>query len=141
MPYFGKKSTTTLATCERDLQTVMNEVILHVDCSIVFGHRSVKLQNELYQKGRTDGKVTDLSKVVTYLDGINKKSKHNYSPSKAVDIIPYPGGWQASDFEWGFLLGAVQAVSNRFFIEGKIKQQLELGAFWKTLVDRPHIQL
>jgi len=141
MPHYGNTSRNNLSTCERDLQTVMNEVILHVDCSIVFGHRSVELQNELYQKGRTDGKVTDISKVVTYLDGINKKSKHNYSPSKAVDVIPYPGGYQATDFQWGFLLGVVQAVSNRFFIEGKIKQQVELGAFWKTLIDRPHIQI
>ena len=53
MAKFGKKSKMVLSTCEKDLQKVFNEVIKHVDCSVIEGHRSEKRQNELFEKGFT----------------------------------------------------------------------------------------
>ena len=141
MPYFGSTSSKNLATCERDIQTILNEAIKFCDFSVVYGHRTVDEQQRLYDKGRVNGIITDKSKVVTYCDGTEKKSKHNYYPSKAADIIPYPEGWQADSFTWGVLIGTVLAVSDRLFIEGKITRRVTSGAYWTTLQDRPHFQI
>ena len=79
MAKFGKKSKMVLSTCEDDLQKVFNEVIKHVDCSVIEGHRSEKRQNELFKKGFTK---------VKYPNG-----RHNSYPSRAVDVVPYPIDW------------------------------------------------
>ena len=39
MPYFGRRSKKQLSTCDKKLQDVFNEVIKHVDCSVLEGHR------------------------------------------------------------------------------------------------------
>ena len=126
---------------ERDLQTILNESIKHCDFSIVYGHRDTRLQLELYNKGRTNGVVTNLEKVVTYCDGTEKKSQHNYYPSRAADCIPYPGGWQATQFDWGVMIGTILTTAARLYAEGKVTHELESGAFWKTFLDMPHFQL
>ena len=45
MPKFGSKSRERLATCDERLQKVFNEVIKHVDCSILEGHRIAERQD------------------------------------------------------------------------------------------------
>ena len=102
MATFGAKSLERLATCHPDIQKVMNEAIKHYDFTILYGTRSVEEQFFLYKKGRkyVDGKwvVSNKKDVVTGMDGIIKKSKHNYSPSLAIDIAPYPfNGWNDLD--------------------------------------------
>lgn len=97
MPKFGKKSLERLYTCENDLQVLMNEVIKRIDITVIYGHRTKEEQFELFRQGRSlvDGwwKITEPKKVVTNFDGKVKKSKHNYYPSKAIDIAPYPVDW------------------------------------------------
>ena len=55
-------------------------------------YRSVKKQQELYKVGR---RGIAGEEVLTQLDGINKKSNHNFYPARAidscVDIDPGPG--------------------------------------------------
>ena len=82
MPRFGKTSESRLSTCERDIQTIFREVVKHIDCTIVEGHRSAERQNEHWQKGREKNAIVDKSKVVTYKDGYNKKSKSGRSKRK-----------------------------------------------------------
>ena len=53
MPRFGKRSKEKLATCDDRLQKVFNEVIKHVDCSVLEGHRSKERQNKLYEEVKT----------------------------------------------------------------------------------------
>ena len=53
MPYFGKRSRTNLATCDERLRKVFNEVIKHVDCSVIEGNRNEARQNKLYAEGKT----------------------------------------------------------------------------------------
>ena len=60
----------------------MNEAIKEYDFSILEGHRTIERQQKLYKNGKSQ------------LDGINKKGKHNYNPSLAVDIAPYPIDWK-----------------------------------------------
>ena len=79
MPRFGRRSKERLATCDEKLQKVFNEVIKHVDCSVLEGHRSEERQEKLFKEGKTK---------VHYPNG-----RHNASPSRAVDVVPYPIDW------------------------------------------------
>jgi len=79
MPKFGKRSKERLATCDQKLQDIMNEVIKHVDCSVLEGHRSQERQDKLFEEGKTK---------VKYPNG-----RHNAIVSRAVDITPYPVDW------------------------------------------------
>ena len=79
MPKFGETSLKRLATCDTRLQEVFNEVIKTVDCSVLVGHRGKTRQNAFYKEGKTK---------VTY-----PKGRHNSSPSRAVDVCPYPIDW------------------------------------------------
>lgn len=78
-PSFGKRSKKRLQTCHSDIQRVFEEVITHIDCTIICGYRTQEEQNEAYHTGH--------SKVI-YPNG-----KHNKQPSLAVDVIPYPIDW------------------------------------------------
>jgi len=53
MPRYSKRSKERLASCDERLQEVFNEVIKHVDCSVLEGHRSKERQNKLYDEGHT----------------------------------------------------------------------------------------
>lgn len=51
------------------------------DFSLVEGYRPISRQQMLFSQG------------LTHIDGVTKKGKHNYFPSKAVDIYPYLKGF------------------------------------------------
>ena len=98
MPKFGKRSKERLATCDERLQEVFNEVIQFVDCSVLEGHRSQERQDKLYDEGKTK---------VKYPNG-----RHNSSPSRAVDVTPYPVDWEDRERQTlfaGFVLGIARA--------------------------------
>ena len=80
MPRFGKRSKKNLKSCDLRLQRIFNEVIKHVDCSVIEGHRDEKRQNKLYAEGKTQ---------VKYPNG-----RHNAYPSLAIDCVPYPIDWE-----------------------------------------------
>tara|TARA_R100000501_G_C2592704_1_gene92178 strand:- start:342 stop:734 length:393 start_codon:yes stop_codon:yes gene_type:complete len=99
MPRYSKISKERLATCDERLQGVFNEVIKHVDCKILEGHRSKERQNKLYDEGRTK---------VRYPDG-----RHNFNPSRAVDVTPYPVDWEDRERQTlfaGFVLGTARSM-------------------------------
>ena len=97
MPRFSLKSKEKLATCDSRIIMVCSQVIQVMDFTVIFGHRSVEEQQRLYAKGRkkegNEWTVVDPSKIVTKIDGVNKKSMHNYNPSAAIDIAPWPVDW------------------------------------------------
>lgn len=135
---FSKRSLNNLVTADEKLQLLFNEVIKEIDCTVIYGHRTPEEQFELFKKGRerVDGwwAVTDKSKVVTNLDGTTKKSRHNYYPAKAVDVVPYPLDWNDID---SFKLLA--SVVKRKAIELGI--DVEWGGDWKSFKDYPHWQI
>jgi peptidoglycan L-alanyl-D-glutamate endopeptidase CwlK len=94
MPKFGRKSKESLATCDKRLQELFNEVIKYVDCSVLCGYRGEKEQNEAYEKGHSNAKYP--------------KGRHNANPSKAVDVMRYPIDWKDLERQTlfaGFVLG------------------------------------
>ena len=128
MPYFGKSSKKRLSTCDDRLQKVFNEVIKHVDCSVLCGHRGKDDQNKAYKEGKAKAK---------YPDG-----RHNRQPSLAVDVSPYPIDWKDLERQTlfaGFVLG--------------IAKQMGINLIWgndwdgdfntkdTTFRDYPHFQL
>ena len=94
---FGKISITKLITVHPKLREVCNLAIIisNQDFSIIEGYRSVERQQILYKQGRTEP-----GKIVTKIDGIKKKSKHNYIPSLAVDVAPYVDGQIVWDLKY-----------------------------------------
>ena len=47
MPRFGTRSKNNLKTCDQRLQNIFNEVIKHVDSSVIEAHRTEERQNKL----------------------------------------------------------------------------------------------
>jgi peptidoglycan L-alanyl-D-glutamate endopeptidase CwlK len=100
-------------------------------------------QQKLYQQGKSK------------LDGINKRSKHNYYPSLAVDIMPYKKGTNAfsgkemDNRRFYFMMGAVKAISEKLYKEKKITHKVRFGLDWnnndvftdQTFHDLPHFEL
>jgi len=80
MPKFGRKSKEILSTCDERLQEILNEVIKYYDFSVLSGYRNANEQNEIFRKGYSKKQYPD--------------SKHNSSPSIAVDVAPYPINWK-----------------------------------------------
>jgi len=140
MPIFAQTSSSRLATCDRDIQTIFMEVVKFYDCSIIEGHRTAERQNKHWQKGRDNDIITDKGKVVTYKDGYNKKSKHQGYPSTAVDVTPYPSMWKDKQ-EFQKLAAIVKWVQDMLYDQGRISSKLEWGGDWKSFLDMPHWQL
>lgn len=120
MPAFSKKSQGILDRAHPLLKSLFTVVIQYYDCTMLYSERSSEEQFELFKKGREliDGEwvVIDESQVVTYIDGYTKKSMHNYSPSKAVDVVPYPIDWQDMDRAYHFA-GFVKGVATMMGIK------------------------
>ena len=128
MPKFGKTSREKLSTCHEDLQKVFNEVIKHVDCSVIEGHRNSARQNLLYAEGKTK---------VEYPNG-----RHNASPSRAADVVPYPVDW--SDRERfhlfaGFVIGIAQSMGVKLRWGGDWNMNFEVDD--NKFDDFPHFEL
>ena len=131
MASYSISSQRKLDTAHRDLQTVFQEVVRIFDNTIVYGERSVAHQFDLFKQGRAKDangkwKIVNKNKVVTYCDGTIKKSKHNYTPSRAVDAVPYPIDWDDTDRMYYFA-GHVKAIAIILKTQGKITHDIRWG--------------
>lgn len=128
---FGERSQRRLDTIDGMLKAVIEKALSYqvMDFTILQGNRPIEEQQRLYAKGRTTE-----GGIVTYVDGINNKSKHNYLPSLAVDIAPYPSLFESSDEQWGMLAGLVQAAAN------ELKVNIIWGGNFNKLKDKPHFE-
>ena len=79
MPYFGRLSTQRLSTCDERLQDICHEAIKIYDFSVLCGHRDEIEQGKFYRGGKSKLQYP--------------ASKHNSTPSLAVDIAPWPINW------------------------------------------------
>ena len=79
MPRFSQESFSKLSTCHQDLQILFYEVIKSFDCTILEGYRNEQDQEKAFKEGNSK---------LHWPNG-----KHNSSPSRAVDVSPYPIDW------------------------------------------------
>ena len=120
MPSFSKTSLRRLAELHPDLQTVLREAILVTDFSIICGHRGEDEQEAAYASGHS------------HLHW--PMSRHNATPSLAVDLVPWPIDWQNIK-RFYFLAGVLFACAHKLGIK------LAWGGNWKSLKDFPHFEL
>jgi len=138
MPYFSKKSKLKLEHCHPYLQLILNKAIQFYDFSIICSYRNKFEQFDLFKKGRKLENgiwvIEDKNKIVTYNDGIKKKSLHNKLPALAVDIVPYPTLY-SSEKEFYQLAGFVKLTAKFLGVE------LVWGGDWRKIKDFPHFEL
>lgn len=125
---FGKKSRTNLDTSHPLLQKVFNEVIKHVDCSVLEGHRDERRQEQLFSEGKTK---------VRYPLG-----RHNTNPSRAVDVTPYPVKWEDRERQTlfaGFVLGIARSMGIKLRWGGDWDMDFQVND--NRFDDFPHFEL
>ena len=128
MPHFGRKSKERLNTCDSNLQKVFNEVIKHVDCSVLEGHREKDRQNNLFKEGKTKVKYP--------------KGRHNRQPSSAVDVTPYPVDWKDRERQTlfaGFVIGVASQMGIKLRWGGDWDQDFQVVD--NRFDDFPHFEL
>lgn len=99
---FSIKSEARLQTCHVDLQKVLRDVIARTNFTILEGERGEVEQNAAYVAGKSKLRFP--------------QSKHNKSPSLAVDIAPYPVDWKNSA-RFAYLAGQVLATAEHMQIK------------------------
>ena len=125
---FSKRSLNNLKNVDKRLIHICNELINHIDFTVIEGHRSLERQLELYEQGYSQ------------IDGITKKGKHNYLPSLAIDIIPYKKGHNPFDGSkeceqmFNTLAKEFKKVAN------ELGYKITWGGDWR-MRDLPHFQL
>lgn len=139
--YWGATSTSRLLTCHPLLIELWQRVIvrpgLPYDLTVVYGHRSHAEQAALYARGRT----TPGPRVTNARPG---QSRHNHTPSQAIDVIPIVGG-RPSPADWGPIEAIVPHVRVEWAAmaaEGRVPAGVALvwGGDW-TLRDGAHWEL
>jgi len=98
VPKFGRRSKKNLSEAHPLLQELFEEAIKHYDCSIIEGNRSQEEQDRLYHAGKSKLKYP--------------QSKHNKTPSLAVDVVPYPVDWNDTKrfYHFGGLVVGIAAA-------------------------------
>ena len=100
MPGYSQKSLKQLYGCHPQLQLLFFEIIKHYDCTVLEGYRNEMRQDELYRIGQSKVKYPD--------------SKHNTTPSMAVDVAPYPIDWNNTKRFYhfaGFVIATAKQLS------------------------------
>jgi peptidoglycan L-alanyl-D-glutamate endopeptidase CwlK len=115
-----------LKTCHPDLVKLIMAVDLHYPVQVICGHRNSEDQQKAFDEGKSKKKPG--------------QSKHNLTPSHAVDIVPDPDrnprtiSWvDLKEFE--IMCHVVEQMADD--LEIKIK----LGRDYPHLVDWPHVEL
>ena len=118
MPRFSQASFTQLSTCHHDLQALFFEVIKTYDCTIICGYRDKEAQEKAFEAGTT---------TLHY-----PASKHNFKPSMAVDVTPYPINLHDEHLHlWfgGYVLGIAKKLKDA----GKMTLGVRWGGAWDGL--------
>lgn len=120
MPSFSARSRGQLATCHPDLQRLFAEVIKRFDCIVLCGHRNKADQDKAFAEGKSKLRYP--------------QSRHNKSPSEAVDVAPWPIAW-TDHARFDALALVVKASAKDLGIE------IVWGGDWSGFVDKPHWEL
>lgn len=97
MAKFSRSSREKMKQLHIGLQAVLWKAIQVTDFTVIWGYRGEEEQNEAFAKGNSKLKFPE--------------SKHNRSPSHAVDLAPYPKLYDAPIHEFCYLAGVVMACA------------------------------
>ena len=97
MYYFSETSKRKLSECDEQLQRIAYVAIKGYGFTVVCGHRNKTDQNAAYTGGFSTKKFPN--------------SKHNSKPSKAMDIIPDAGGWNAGRKQFILMIGMIKGIA------------------------------
>lgn len=128
MANFSDFSKTNLSSANKKLQKLFNEVIKNYDCRVICSLRSEDEQNRLYNEGKSKLEFPD--------------SKHNASPSLAVDVVPYPIDWDDIDrfvHFGGYVMGVADNLNINIRWGGDWDGDNDLGD--QSFIDYPHFEL
>ena len=125
---FGKRSRQNLSEAHPLLIELFNEVIKIRDCAVIEGYRPKEEQDRLYFAGMSKLKWP--------------KSKHNATPSMAVDVVPFPVNWKDYHSFYHFA-GIVKGVAHSMGLK------IRWGGDWdmdndfrdQNFHDLPHFEL
>ena len=127
MPHYSVKSHEKLNTCHPALREVFLEVIKHIDCTVISGHRGQREQDQLKKKGKSQLSFP--------------QSKHNEKPSDAIDVAPYPSLF--SDDRMFYVLGGfVMCVASQ--LDLRVRWGADFNQNWKfddNFKDLGHFEL
>ena len=121
MPSLGRKSKEKRDECADELQDVLNEAIKHYDFSVIWGFRGREAQEKAFAEGHSNARWGE--------------SKHNFSPSRAFDVIPYPDGFDATDEEFYRMATYVLVAA------AQVGVPLRWGGHFNNLKDLAHFEL
>lgn len=127
-PYsLSSTSRSKLDQCCDEIKCVIEELLHYMDVSVIEGSRSKEEQEKYFSQGTSKARYG--------------QSPHNYNPSYAVDIVPYPipkksnGQWDDDSPLWDDMSFLVAVISEEKDIE------LTWGGDFSTIVDKPHFEL
>jgi peptidoglycan L-alanyl-D-glutamate endopeptidase CwlK len=130
----GRTSLARLATCHELLQTLVRRTSARLDaagldCSVLCGHRTQAEQDAAVASGASKLRWP--------------RSKHNQTPSLAVDLAPYVKGRVSWDWpDYHRMSMHVRAVWAEMVEEGLTTGwALTWGGDWTTFKDGPHWEL
>ncbi len=124
MANFNHRSMGNLSQCHPKLVKIAYRVIERYDHSIITGHRGDAEQTKKFVEGYS---------MVEW-----PNSRHNKQPSAALDAIPYPKGYGASDREFVELAAhymkaakeeGVELIWGGFFLDKNGKLFFDAGHF------------
>lgn len=115
MPHFSKESERRLYTCHKDLIVLGQEGIKLYDFVVLEGHRDKHKQNSLFRSGHSQ---------LTWPD-----SKHNSSPSMAIDLAPYPIDW-TDMARWHWFASGILGLYRWLKLKGKVSLDMRWGGDW-----------
>lgn len=122
MNRYSLKSKENLTQCHPDLQLLFSMVLQSWDHTILVGHRTREAQIEAFVNGN--------SKLQW------PASKHNASPSRAVDVSPYPlpRNWGADDRneyeKFRYFAFYVLGIADILYQLGEIDHFIRWGGDW-----------
>lgn len=116
MPHFSQTSKEKVNTLDKELQDVLNEAIKSFDFTVVWGHRGMEEQNKAFTNGKSRNRWPT--------------SKHNSLPAVAVDIVPYPGGYNANYKAFYEMASYILAAASKQGVS------LRWGGHWKNYTGR-----
>ncbi len=133
MPEFGTRSQINLHSADPRLIALFREVVKTYDCAIICGTRGRAEQNRLFELGKTKVRYPN--------------SKHNVTPSMAVDVCPYyPNGGK---IRWNDIKGFAYFAGYVIKAAESMGYRVRWGGDWdmdfdtqdQTFHDLPHFEI